>query len=275
MGRRLLEALAQRHHVLAIARNPLDPVAMLGAKSTVATCNIRKESLVDALHAFVPDVVISTTCCYETDPQYLDKTVDANYVFPSEVLRIVNHAAQGRRVRFLSIGSSLPRDLNLYSLTKRQFNELGNFFSQLGRIEFCNIGLESFYGEDEPRNRFVSRALERLRSGGSLDLTEGLQRRDYVNIDDIVSVLGFLVATAEALPAEIPLGSGTAPSIREIVEFLAGELKSASPLNFGAVTARKNEPSTVADLSVLRGLGYDKPFLAWKDGMKNMIRSMR
>jgi hypothetical protein len=52
------------------------------------------------------------------------------------------------------------------------------------------------------------------------------------------------------------------------------ETNSQSKLQFGAVEMRKNEPSTVADLSVLRGLGYSKPLTHWQDGMKKVIEAL-
>jgi CDP-paratose synthetase len=184
-----------------------------------------------------------------------------------------------KRVRFISVGSSIPSNLNLYSLTKKQFSEIGIFFHQLRKIEFVNLLLESFYGIDEPHDRFITNSILKLKSNQELPLTEGIQKRDYILIDDVIEILFFLLdcdLSSGVFHSEItiPVGSGISPSIKEIILFLHGETKSSSSLLFGAKPMRENEPSTVANLSMLRSIGFNKKITPWKDGMRKVIKGL-
>ena len=183
----------------------------------------------------------------------------------------------GDRKRFVNISTSLPPELNLYSLTKKQFSELGKFYSSLGKIQFVNVLLESFYGSDEPKTRFIQRSIRSFLSGRNVDATMGTQKRDYVSADDVIDALVFL-SDAEKLKSGydcVSLGSGVAPSIHEILEYLKEVTESRSMINFGAIPFRQNEPSAKADLTRLREIGYDKEMTFWKDGMKNMAEEIK
>jgi CDP-paratose synthetase len=269
----------EENELLLLARNKNSLPETLTAKNNIAIFDIYNNSLQGMIETYAPDVVYCTTCCYETDPEYLHRTIDANYVFPSQLLRMT--ANLNKPIRFISVGTSLPPSLNLYSLTKKQFAELGKFFHQNGKIEFVNVLLESFYGLDEPQNRFISQSILKMKRNQDLLLTEGIQKRDYILIDDVIEIMTFLSTCSLSFFTEkldgtcdVPVGSGIAPSIREIIMFLRKEINSKSNLEFGAVEMRKNEPSTVADLSVLRGLGYSKPITHWQDGMKKVIEAL-
>ena len=136
--------------------------------------------------------------------------------------------------------------------------------------------LESFYGSDEPENRFIPRTVRKLLNNENVDITEGKQRRDYIAAEDAVDILAFL-ATAKISEKiiSIPVGSGESPAIREIVEYLKTITDSKANINFGAVPSRPNEPSTKADLTVLRNLGYKKQMTNWKDGMSKMMEGIK
>lgn len=261
-----------------IVRDESSVLRTVKKQKNIYFCNIYNDSLHDCIVNFSPDIIFCTTCCYETNPEYLYKTVDSNYVFPARLLQIT--ATLEKTVRFFSIGTSLPPSLNLYSLTKKHFAELGVFFHRIGRIEFINILLESFYGINEPSNRFITRSILQLKANKELLLTEGIQKRDFIFIDDVIEVLLFLVDNKETeilieSGYTVPVGTGIAPSIKEIILFLYNEIHSKSALKFGAVKMRDNEPSTKADLSVLRKLGFSKQLTYWQDGMKKVIGSIR
>ena len=273
LGSKLLESfLSCGNRVLAVARNTRGRLRGLAKEyPALEFCELDVDDLLFSMSRFSPDVVLSTTCCYETDPKFLSKTVSSNYIFPTALLKSTMQL--DKRIRFISTGTSLPASLNLYSLTKKQFSELGKFFSQLGKVQFVNVLLESFYGADEPDDRFIKRSILALLRNQNLDVTEGVQHRDYVAVGDVVSALHFL-SVSDGLAEgyyEIALGSGESPSIREILEFLKDQVHSQSCINFGAVPPRPNEPSTRADLTALRQLGYTEKMTSWKDGMKKMI----
>ncbi|MBO7484653.1 MAG: NAD(P)-dependent oxidoreductase [Spirochaetaceae bacterium] len=268
------------NQILAITRKNTEKLSSICKKyaGKISVCELVYDDLFLAVESFKPDCIYSTTCCYETDSNFLERTVDSNYSFPSALLKAAIHSGSlsGKRVRFINIGTSLPASLNLYSLTKKQFSELGEFFANLDKVQFVNVLLESFYGSDEPENRFIPRTIRKLLNNEDTDVTEGTQQRDYVSEKDAVDILSFLTAAkiSESF-ISIPVGSGESPSIREILEYLKAITNSKSKINFGAISSRPNEPSTRADLTVLRNLGYTKELTYWKDGIKKMVEDIK
>lgn len=70
------------------------------------------------------------------------------------------------------------------------------------------------------------------------------------------------------------IGTGIAPSISELIDFIWEKTEKKSIVNKGAVPMRLNEPDCIADRSeVLRILNY-KP-IYWKDGISKMIDEIR
>lgn len=281
LGSHLINKLLDNdNQILAIARKNTEKLSSFCIKYSgkISVCELVYDDLFLAVENFNPDCIVSTTCCYETDSKYLERTVDSNYTFPSILLKAAIHSGNltGKHVSFINIGTSLPPNLNLYSLTKKQFSELGEFFANLGKVQFVNVLLESFYGSDESENRFIPRTIRKLLNGDDVDVTEGKQQRDYVSAENVIDILSFLT-TAKISESfiSIPVGSGESPSIREILEYLKIITNSKSIINFGAVPSRPNEPSTRADLTVLRNLGYEKEITTWKNGMKKMVEDIK
>lgn len=270
--------------VLAITRNVNEKLVALADRytHTLLFCELISDDVFVAIEQFCPDVIYSTTCCYETDMQFLEKTVEANYVFPACLLKSAVHLHDcqknvGRRIRFISLGTSLPAELNLYSLTKKQFAELGELFATIGKVQFVNILLESFYGSDEPKNRFILSSILKLLNSHDLNVTLGTQRRDYIATEDVIEILNYLSKTKNLNSGYncISVGSGVSPSIREILEYLKEITKSDSKINFGTVPFRMNEPNTKADLKNLRKIGYTKDLVYWKDGLKMLVEELK
>lgn len=171
----------------------------------------------------------------------------------------------------------MPAELNLYSLTKKQFAELGELFANIGKVQFVNILLESFYGSDEPKNRFVLSSAFKLLNNHDLNVTLGTQRRDYIAAVDVIDILSYLSKTKNLNSGYncISVGSGVSPSIREMLEYLREVIGSDSKINFGAIPLRMNEPSTKADLTNLRKIGYTKELIYWKDGLKMLVEELK
>ena len=206
-------------------------------------------------------------CVYESGDNDLE-VIDANLNLP---LQIMDIGIEAEVSKFISISTSLPENVNLYSLTKRKFGEIGKVYTKLHQnFTFYEVLLESFYGEDEPENRFISRCIVSLLKNENIDLTEGKQRRDYIHISDVIDGLLLIFHCDEKGYQQFQLGSGEAPTIREIIEYLKEITGSLSLLNFGARKSRLYEPDCCADLSDMDSLGFIVNY-TWKEGLRRMV----
>ena len=217
------------------------------------------------------DVIINCVAVYEKKDTALHEIIEANLIF---ALSVLNYAVESGVKKFVTIDTSLPKELNLYSFTKKTFADYGRFYTQKYGINFINIELEMFYGEDEPENRFLVYCCRKMIRGEELLLTDGTQKRDIIYISDVCRAIKVLLEAPLEGFFIVPVGSGVAIRIREIIEYMHGYLKSESKLLFGAVPKRVGEPDCQADIHVLSSLGFECEYF-WKKGIEHFCDGMK
>lgn len=217
------------------------------------------------------DWVINMVCNYGRSTVLYDNVLEANIEFP---LRVLNKAAEYKVKNFLTIGTGLPDYLNMYSFSKSMFGSFGEFYAEKQGINFYDLKLEMFYGADEPSDRFISSVVHNMLMGKEVNMTLGTQKRDIIWVEDIVNAVAMVIHANILGYHQISVGTGTAPSVSEIVEYIWEETGFCSKLNKGAVPMREHEPDCVADTSFLSGIGKWDP-VDWKTGLHRMIEDIR
>lgn len=217
------------------------------------------------------DWVVNMACNYGRNTVSHDNVLAANIEFP---LRVLNKAAQYRVKNFLTIGTGLPDRLNMYSFSKSMFGSFGGFYAEKQGINFYDLKLEMFYGADEPSDRFISSVVHNMLMGREVNMTCGTQKRDIIWVEDIVNAVAIVIHANIPGYHEIPVGTGVAPSVSEIVDYVWGETGFCSKLNKGAVPTRECEPDSVADTSLLSYIGQWNP-VDWKTGIHRMVEDVR
>ncbi len=110
------------------------------------------------------------------------------------------------------------------------------------------------YGPGEAASRLLPHVASRLARGLPVPLSDGLQRRDFIHVDDVCTAL-LAMAEAEHLPLPlINIGTGQGVSVRAVCETIA-EVLGADPalLDFGALPRRAvDEDCLIADPARLR-----------------------
>ena len=210
-------------------------------------------------------------CNYGRSNVLYDDVLDANIEFP---LKVLNMAVEHGTKHFITIGTGLPDNFNMYSFSKKMFGEFGQFYVDNHGIDFECLLLEMFYGADEPWDRFLSSVIIKMIKGEDVNITIGTQKRDIISSYDIVKAILAVIDNTPSGYNEIPVGTGISPSISEIVDFIWEETGKRSKVNKGVVPMRKNEPSCVADITKISSLCNWNPVF-WKDGLKQMINSMQ
>ena len=111
-------------------------------------------------------------------------------------------------------------------------------------LDVCIARLFTLYGPGEHAGRLLPSILAASRDGTSLDLTEGLQQRDFTYVEDVAEGL-MRLAVSDVVPGEVVnLGTGAMHTVRSFVEVTAGVVGLAKErLRFGAVHTRPDEMS--------------------------------
>lgn len=279
MGEDLLSTLliSSQYQVLAVTHGPISQNWL----NNIPRINLQIISTEDSnfnrkLKKFEPNIIINTACKYDRNGTDLVSVYQANLEFPLSILTLFLDQTCKEQIRFININTSLDRFVNAYALSKQQFCEWGKYLANLGKIQFINIALEHFYGINDQPTKFVSFLAEKMKKDEPIDLTDGLQKRDFIFIEDVIRALKFLCERPinEAY-LDIALGSGEAVRVRDFVMQLKTSMNSESVLNFNAVPKRENEPEILeADM----GWWVENEFTIlypWKLGLEKFAKGER
>jgi len=234
---------------------------------------LNKDSLCNIFNENKIDIVIHTATLYGRNNESVSKIIQANVLFPAEVL---SEAIAGKVDLFINTDTVLNKNKNSYSLTKSHFADWLEIFCE--KIKCVNIKLEHFYGPNDNPVKFVAWLIQQFKKNAdSIDLTDGLQKRDFIYIDDVVSAFDFIVKNKAQMVLgkinEFEAASGCKISIRELAELIKEMMNNTkTKLNFGAIVDRKDEYLEIeSDTSELKKLGW-QPKVSMKDGLAKILK---
>lgn len=263
-------------HQVALLVRPSSQLQRLGgfdASFNIGRCSSDIE-VADFIRQVQPVVVVHTACAYGRGGESHLELFDANLRLGLVILQALQEL--GRPVNFINTGSALAPEISPYSLSKHQFAQWGRILAMqaMGKIAFTNVLLQHMYGPHDDLSKFTTHLMHAChRNDQTIQLTAGEQTRDFIYIDDVVSAYSILLAECTNLGEylEIDVGSGVAPTIRQLVETVHRLTGSHSELLFGSLPYRKNEAMhCLADVQRIKQLGW-KPRFDLESGLKKTI----
>jgi nucleoside-diphosphate-sugar epimerase len=220
------------------------------------------------------NIIVHTACCYGRRNESLSTMLSSNISFGIKILECALNSKVGF---FINTDTIFDKYFSLYTLSKKQFVEWLKFFST--DIKIINMKLEHMYGPRDDSNKFVVWLLQQLKENvEEINLTSGIQKRDFIYIDDVVSAFLTVISNRFELGhfAEFEVGMGNAMPVRDFVEEMEKQYKGCHPncksiLNFGSILYRKNENMNVAaDISMLKKLKWS-PKINYITGIKKIL----
>jgi nucleoside-diphosphate-sugar epimerase len=119
---------------------------------------------------------------------------------------------------------------------------LSTWFAQAG-VEFAWCRLFYLYGEGEDNRRLVPYLRTQLAAGNPVELSSGVQVRDYLDVSEAATML-VDTALGDVLGA-VNICSGDAVTVREFAESIADEYGRHDLLKFGARPDDPDDPPCV------------------------------
>ena len=169
------------------------------------------------------------------------------------------------------------RPLSVYAATKYSQEMLCEIFARShSNVRLSILRLQNVYGEGQslqnPYTGLISIFYNRLRSGKELNVFEdGLESRDFVHIDDIVTALVNSIARSDEEDLVCNIGSGHATNILELIKLLEDvterEIRYQVSGDFRAGDIRHN----FADLSVAKSRLNYEPSVSLRDGLQRFV----
>lgn len=269
LGRHILRSLLQKQYSVIIAKRfETDCSRLVQEFGDIESWNVEGEYLEELFCAHPDlDAIIHSATSYGRDKSIPTETFWANEVFP---LKILECSIKHDTPMFINIDTFFnSKDVNYeylgsYSLSKRHFQEWGKHLGSSGYINFINLRMFHLYGPDDGADKFVPNIVRRCLAGENIELTDGLQKRDFIYVNDAISALNIVLEAESHFEAgfhHYDIGTGRSVSIRDFVEKINKICCSGAILNFGALPTRKGEfEDSCADTNPLAKLGWSPQF---------------
>jgi nucleoside-diphosphate-sugar epimerase len=124
------------------------------------------------------------------------------------------------------------------------------------------------YGPGQPAGMALGYVVDQVLQGKPALVTDGLQRRDFVHVEDVAEALVQALVRQPRGFQPINIASGTGVPVREVIARLSAMLGTDSLVRFGALPRRAAEPEEqFADTSAAETLLGWRAQIDWRSGI--------
>lgn len=128
------------------------------------------------------------------------------------------------------------------------------------------------YGPGQLGDMMIPYAVACGREGREAEFTDGLQRRDFVFIDDVAEAVARAASAETSGFHAINLGRGEPVEVASVLRAIARHYHAESRFHLGARPRRPNEPEVqVADCAAASTLLGWKAKVGWQEGLERTI----
>lgn len=202
---------------------------------------------------------------------------------------IVSFFLKKKIVRFIQIGSCLE-----YGKSKSPHNEnykinyknLKSTYSiaKLKATNFCInlykkkkfpvtiLRLYQIYGPGQKFDRLIPYIIKSCLKKNNFDCSNGLQKKDFLYIDDLINVILNVLKTKQANGKIINIGEGKPTKIKSIIQLIKKKIKFGNPV-FGKIKLRKDENKILfPNINLAQKLLGFRPINSLDQGINKTIR---
>ncbi|CCB65051.1 NAD(P)-dependent oxidoreductase [Hyphomicrobium sp. MC1] len=205
-----------------------------------------------------------------------------NILWTTATLELMRAFAEGDGRRAVFAGTCAEYTWDRPLLVETGPTEPATFYGEMKDVTrrgVCAIGkrfgiptawgrLFWLYGPHEAPGRLVSDVAAALLSGRPALCSDGLQKRDYLNVED--AGRAFVAALKSDWHGAFNIGSGRAVPVRDIILELSRELKREDLVRLGAKPSNPNDPPEItADVGVLRNAIGFSPRYSFEEGIRD------
>ena len=284
LGSHLLKTLVSKgYEVIVLKRTTSDMWRLKGFENTFKSYDIDRVPLQTAFEEQPIDTIIHTACVYGRKGESTKQILETNLMFGTELLNVAisfNVRTFFNTGTFFNAGALSYKYLNYYALSKKQFEEWLQIASD--KIQVVNLKLGHMFGEQDGNDKFTTWILNELKQEKPvIPLTAGIQKRDFIYIEDVVSAYLTCLEQKECLKAfnDIEVGTGVLTPVRTFVELVKEVLEKLhaksieTQLNFGALPYREGEiMEPQVDNHILCSLGW-QPKRNLEENVWNFVKN--
>lgn len=126
------------------------------------------------------------------------------------------------------------------------------------------------FGPGEPRGRLFGDLIHGLAAGETVACTDGLQRRDFLHVDDLGRALAELALADVEGPVNI--AHGTPVAVRDLIGEVAAQLGAGDRVGLGQRPRPAGDPDLLAaDVTRARAALAFRPQLGWPEAVARVL----
>jgi len=166
------------------------------------------------------------------------------------------------------------RPVSFYGASKAAGELYCSAFNGILGLPAISLRLYNVYGPGNAKGVMYDLITKLQRDDSTLEiLGTGLQKKDYVYIDDVIDA--FVLAYDRGIPGSYNIGSGSATTVNEIVELIC-KLMGLHPdiYRTGGKSWEGDVESTQADLALFASFGWE-PKVDMKAGLRHLYKWMQ
>jgi len=281
VGRRTLAPLVERgFEVHAVARSaPAETIAGVSWHAADLLDGGRRRALVDALQASH----LLHLAWYAKPGAFWTARENAPWV--AATIGLVDEFAQAGGTRATLAGTcaeydwTAPQPLaedapiapaTYYGVCKDAARRVSQGVADLAGLSLAWGRIFFLYGPGEDERRLVASVIRALVAGERAPTSAGLQRRDFLHVDDVAGAFAAILHSTAEGPVNV--ASGEAVTVRSIAEQLAQEAGRPDLLDLGALPDRPGDPAEIAaDVARLRDEVGFTPALGLDQGVRQTV----
>lgn len=276
LGSRIAELFIEKgHQVLAIVRKESSLDRLDVNNPRIRLINSNRGELARIFKEIRIDYIIHAATCYGKNESTFE-VLESNVVLPSYLWE---QAVIHKVSKFINIDSFTSKIsdypyLKSYHLSKNLFLNWAKIIPFSSTI-FNTARIYHMYGPSDLQSKFIPFIINSLISKeDKLDLTSGIQKRDFIHVNDAASAIYTICISDTDHFEDIDIGTGESHSIKSVVKLIQSitQEDNYTKLNFGKLELRKNEiMDSKANTDRLKEMGWINRYDI-DSGMKDSVR---
>lgn len=223
------------------------------------------ENLADLFSSNKIDAVIHTATEYGRSCP-ISSILQTNLILP---IKLIEEGIKNNLKLFINSDTFFGKPINNNSTYLNEYTTSKKYFLNFlvdfkDKLKIVNMRLEHIFGENDSNTKFVTNILNQLiQNKEEILLTEGLQKRDFIYIEDVVEAYLKVLINNEQLTnfSELEVGRGESIEVRKFIEILSEITQSKSKLKFGTIETAKGEiQDSTANISELKKIGWESKY---------------
>ncbi len=284
IGYHLLKSLRKKNKVFSLSKNKPKKIRKLKSVNYIFCDISKKNKLSKLLKKKSFDYIINLGGYVDHSNKSL--TLRSHYYGCKNLVDIFKN----KKIKlFIQIGSSLEYGKNdsphtetlkckpsaIYGISKYKSSKYILESDKDNSFPYVILRLYQIYGPNQSINRLIPIVIKSCIKDKKFNCSSGIQKRDFLYVDDFISLINKLIISKKKIKGIYNVGSGKPTSVRKTIEFIRQEIKKGKP-NFGKITMRKDESlNYYPSLKKIKRIINWKARTSFKTGLRKTIKSYR